>query len=81
MGDREVADPDRPLEGTRWVVDGIVAGDAVLSIPAGVTAALTRKACAPEAMAVEQAVTAVLSGQVATRSRRTSLRSRRAAPG
>lgn len=25
--DREVADPDRPLEGTRWVVDTVVTGD------------------------------------------------------
>jgi heat shock protein HslJ len=96
--DREVADPDRPLERTRWIVDGIVTGDAVSSVPVGVTAAmtfsngqlqveagcnagsasvsatdttltigplaLTRKACAPETMAVERAVTAVLSGQV-----------------
>jgi heat shock protein HslJ len=98
LTDREVADPDRPLDGTRWVVDGIVTGDAVSSVPAGVTAALTisngqlqvvagcntgsasveatdttmtigplaltKKACASETMAVEQAVTAVLSGQV-----------------
>lgn len=41
LTDRKVADPDRPLEGTRWVLDGIVAGDAVSSVPAGVTAALT----------------------------------------
>ena len=41
LTDREVADPDRPLEGTRWVVDGIVSGDAVSSIPAGVAATLT----------------------------------------
>jgi len=41
LTDREVADPDRPLEGTRWVLDGIVSGDAVSSVPAGVTAALT----------------------------------------
>jgi heat shock protein HslJ len=40
LQDREVADPDRPLEGTRWIVDGLVAGDAVSSVPAGVTAAL-----------------------------------------
>ena len=94
--DREVADPDRPLIGTRWVVDGLVSGGAVSSVPAGVTAALTfsdgrvdveagcnagggpvqvtdatldfgpisltKMACAPEAMAVERAVTAVLSG-------------------
>jgi heat shock protein HslJ len=39
--DREVADPDRPLVGTRWVVDGLVEGDAVASVPAGVVAALT----------------------------------------
>jgi heat shock protein HslJ len=41
LTDRAVADPDRPLEGTRWVVDGIVAGDAVSSVPAGVTAAMS----------------------------------------
>jgi heat shock protein HslJ len=34
LTDREVADPDRPLVGTRWVVDGIVTGDAVSSMPA-----------------------------------------------
>ena len=39
--DREVADPDRPLAGTRWVVDGLMEGDAVSSVPAGVVAALT----------------------------------------
>jgi heat shock protein HslJ len=38
--DREVATPDKPIEGTRWVLDGIVSGDAVSSVPAGVTAAL-----------------------------------------
>ncbi|OGO57988.1 MAG: hypothetical protein A2Z32_01710 [Chloroflexi bacterium RBG_16_69_14] len=98
LTDREVADPDRPLGGTRWVLDGIVSGDAVSSVPAGVTAALTisngqmqveagcnagsasvavtdttlsigplgltKKACVPEAMAVERAVTSVLSGKV-----------------
>jgi heat shock protein HslJ len=35
LTDREVADPDRPLEGTRWQLDGIVDGDAVSSVPAG----------------------------------------------
>lgn len=39
--DREVADPDRPLIGTRWVVDGLVTGEAISSVPAGVVAALT----------------------------------------
>ena len=97
LTDRVVADPDRPLLGTRWVVDGIVSGDAVSSIPVGVTAALTfsdgkvdvesgcnrgsgsvevsdsrmsfgpialtKMACAEPAMAVEDAVTAVLSGE------------------
>ena len=41
LTDREVADPDRPILGTRWVLDGIIAADAVSSVPAGVTAALT----------------------------------------
>ncbi len=96
--DREVADPDRPLFGTHWVVDGILSGGAVSSVPVGVTATvifgdghvdveagcnsgggrvqitastlafgaigLTRKTCGQGAMAVEQAVTAVLSGMV-----------------
>jgi heat shock protein HslJ len=34
--DREVADPDRPLEGTEWVVDGLVSGDAVSSVPSDI---------------------------------------------
>jgi heat shock protein HslJ len=38
--DREVADPDRPLVGTRWVVDGLISGEAVSSVPAGVVASL-----------------------------------------
>jgi len=33
MLDREIADPDRPVEGTRWVVTGIVSNDAVSSVP------------------------------------------------
>lgn len=33
--DRRVADPDRSLEGTRWVVDTIIAGDAASSMFAG----------------------------------------------
>ena len=40
LTDREVADPDRQLLGTRWVLDGIIAGDAVSSVPGGVTASL-----------------------------------------
>jgi heat shock protein HslJ len=99
LDDRKIADPDRPLLGTRWVVDGLISGDAVSSVPAGVTAALTfsdgrveveagcnggsgsvevtdttlafgpivrtTKGCGPDVMAVEEAVMAVLSGQVA----------------
>ena len=99
LKDREVADPDRPLKGTRWVVDGIIAGDAVSSVPAGLTASVmitddqlrvqiacsggvalvqatattltigaiapTQDGCAPDGSAVQQAVTSVLSGQVA----------------
>lgn len=38
LSDREVADPDRPLRGTKWVVDGIVSGDAVSSVPQGAEA-------------------------------------------
>jgi heat shock protein HslJ len=97
--DEEVAAPDQPIEGTHWVLDGIVSGDAVSSVPAGVTAsiqisggrmnvaagcnrgdgsvevtadtltfgpiALTKMACEAGPMAVETAVTTVLSGAVA----------------
>lgn len=93
--DREIASPDKPIEGTHWLLDGIVSGNVVSSVPAGVTASislvagrvdveagcntgtgtvevtadelifgpigLTRKACEPGAMAVEQAVTGVLA--------------------
>jgi heat shock protein HslJ len=38
--DRRVADPDRPLEGTIWRLDGIIDGDAVSSVPADVHATL-----------------------------------------
>lgn len=98
LQDREVADPDRPLAGTKWVLDGIVANEAVSSVPVGVTSTLvfeadrvnveagcntgsgaatigdtsiefgpiglTKMACEPDAMAVEQAVTSVLQGTV-----------------
>lgn len=33
--DRRVADPDRSLEGTRWIVDTIITGDAASSMFAG----------------------------------------------
>lgn len=38
--DREVADPDQPLEGTLWMVTGLVNGGAVSSLPNGVVASL-----------------------------------------
>lgn len=38
--DREVADPNRPLEGTHWVLDGILSNDTASSVPAGVTASI-----------------------------------------
>ncbi len=40
LADREVADPDRPLQGTRWVVDTIVDGQVASSVPAGAEAYL-----------------------------------------
>jgi heat shock protein HslJ len=41
LEDREVANPDRPLRGTKWVVDTLVEGEAASSVPAGVEAYLT----------------------------------------
>jgi heat shock protein HslJ len=38
--DRAVADPDRPLSGTPWVLDGVIDGQSVSSVPAGVRATL-----------------------------------------
>jgi heat shock protein HslJ len=38
--DRVVVQPDPPLEGTTWVVDGLIVNRAVSSMPAGVTATL-----------------------------------------
>jgi heat shock protein HslJ len=39
--DRRVADPDRPIEGTRWEVDSLISNDAVSSIPLGTAASIT----------------------------------------
>jgi heat shock protein HslJ len=41
LQDREVADPDRPLKGTRWVVDTVSDGDAASSVPQGPEAHMT----------------------------------------
>lgn len=40
LTDREVADPDRPLEGTVWELDSIIENDAVSSVPQGAGATL-----------------------------------------
>ena len=40
LEDREVADPDRPLRGTKWVVDTIVDRDTASSVPDGVEAVI-----------------------------------------
>jgi heat shock protein HslJ len=39
--DRKAADPDRPLQGTRWVVDSIIDNQSATSVPAGAEAWLT----------------------------------------
>lgn len=39
--DRTVADPDRPLVGTRWVADGMRLQDAVSTLPEDVTVSIT----------------------------------------
>ena len=33
--DREIADPDRPLEGTDWTATTLITGDAASSVPEG----------------------------------------------
>lgn len=38
--DEEVATPDPPLGGTRWILDGIISGNAVSGVPVGVTASI-----------------------------------------
>jgi heat shock protein HslJ len=38
--DREVIEPDLPLEGTRWVLETIVRGEVASSVPAGLRAEL-----------------------------------------
>jgi heat shock protein HslJ len=36
MLDREVADPDKPLAGGRWLIDTLISGDTAGSVPVGV---------------------------------------------
>jgi heat shock protein HslJ len=40
LRDREIADPDRPLRQTVWVVDGLIDGSTASSIPAGASATM-----------------------------------------
>jgi heat shock protein HslJ len=40
LADREAVHPDRPLAGTRWVLDGIVDGSTASSVPEGTSARL-----------------------------------------
>ncbi len=39
--DRVVADPDRPIVGTVWNVDGLISGDAASSVPSASAASIT----------------------------------------
>jgi heat shock protein HslJ len=98
LADREVAEPDLALRGTKWTVDTLVDGEVVSSVPATASASLlfeadtvavssgcnsgsagyqvsgesirfgdlitTDKACDQDATALEQAVQAVLQGEV-----------------
>ncbi len=99
--DREAVDPDRPLAGTRWVVDTIVDGESASSVPTGAEAHLviasdgrftgstgcnamsgtttlgpddtinfsdvmaTTQGCKGDRARLEQAVSAVLDGEIA----------------
>ena len=38
--DREVADPDLPLVGTTWIVDGFIDGEAISSVPQNIEASM-----------------------------------------
>ena len=40
LTDSELANPDRPLEGTTWNVEGLIDVDAISTVPAGVEASL-----------------------------------------
>jgi heat shock protein HslJ len=40
LEDKKVADPDRPLRATKWVVDTVVDGESASSVPAGAEAFL-----------------------------------------
>lgn len=74
LTDRAVADPDRPLEGTRWIVDGLVSSQSVSSVPAGAVASLritggavdVETGCNTGSGGVEVGETSITFGPVAT---------------
>ena len=39
--DAAVAEPDQPLVGTRWVVDGLLANEGISTVPIGAAASMT----------------------------------------
>ena len=114
MLDRESADPDRPIEDTRWVVDGLVANESVSTVPGGAIAsititdgiaavetgcnagsasvevtettltfspmAVTLMACPPAETALQDAVLAVLDGEVSYEIEADHLSLRRSTP-
>jgi heat shock protein HslJ len=84
--DRRVAEPDRPLEGTVWQLDGLIDGDTASSAPAGVRATLRigvgqltgeidgcGRASTTVATVVAGAMTAALDGTVTYRIEASSL--------
>ena len=72
--DRTVVRPDLPLEGTTWVVDGLIVDQAVSSMPAGVTATLefadgkvsVRSGCNSGSGPAEIGDTSITFGPIAT---------------
>jgi len=74
LTDKEVVTPDQALEETRWVLDGIVSGDAVASVPIGVTASIRiaggrvdlEAGCNTGGGAVEMTAETLTFGQIVT---------------
>ncbi len=72
--DRTVVRPDLPLEGTTWVVDGLIVNQAVSSMPVGVTATLefadgkvgVRSGCNSGSGPAEVGETAISFGPIGT---------------
>ncbi len=72
--DRTVLRPDLPLEGTTWVIDGLIVNQAVSSMPVGVTATLefaggqvsVRSGCNSGSGPAEIGGTAISFGPIAT---------------